>query len=238
MEAEAAHLSRRKVIRAFKMRGLALQSSALDAMMNVLQRESSRSDDVLQALLDEIKERVLSAHSQQSIVTKTFLADVVADMSRDGRDVHEEALQLLNAYDTPRLEFDTMRKQFSLLTEDEESRSFFGEATDKVSQQVMCTISRSHPADCRVSSSCLSQADMFSQRFAIVQQRILRQDLFRPKLVTADGRSASGDGRNVTHTITPVESLLGRAGVKFLLGMIVQVRATCGLLHYDEERKQ
>lgn len=66
---------------------------------------------------------------------------------------------------------------------------------------------------------------MFSQRFALVQQRILRQDLFRPKLVTADGRSASGDGRNVTHTITPVESLLGRGGVKFLLGMIVQVRA-------------
>jgi hypothetical protein len=31
---------------------------------------------------------------------------------------------------------------------------------------------------------------------------------------------------------------LGRAGVKFLLGMIVQVRATCGLLHHDEERKQ
>jgi len=65
---------------------------------------------------------------------------------------------------------------------------------------------------------------MFAQRFALVQQRILRQDLFRPKLVTADGRS--GDGRNVTHSITPVESLLGRAGVKFLLGMIVQVRKT------------
>lgn len=66
---------------------------------------------------------------------------------------------------------------------------------------------------------------MFSQRFALVQQRILRQDLFRPKFMTADGRSASGDGRNVTHTITPVESLLGRAGVKFLLGVIVQVCA-------------
>jgi hypothetical protein len=77
---------------------------------------------------------------------------------------------------------------------------------------------------------------MFAQRFALVQQRILRQDLFRPKLVTADGRSASGDGRNVTHTITPVESLLGRAGVKFLLGMIVQARTVS--LHFDEEYKK
>lgn len=73
-----------------------------------------------------------------------------------------------------------------------------------------------------VTHQCVHQADMFAQRFALVQQRILRQDLFRPKLVTADGRS--GDGRNVTHAITPVESLLGRTGVKFLLGMIVQVR--------------
>lgn len=84
--------------------------------------------------------------------------------------------------------------------------------------------------------SCFSQVDMFAQRFALVQQRILRQDLFRPKLVTADGSSASGDGRNVTHTITPVESLLGRSGVKFLLGMIVQVLTDS--LRFDEEYRQ
>jgi hypothetical protein len=136
METDTAHLSRRQVIRAFKMRGLSLQSSALDAMMNVLQRESSRSNDVLQAILDEIRERILSARSQQPIVTKGLLADVVADMSRDGRDVHEEALQLLDAYNTPRLEFDAMRKQFSLLTRDNEPRSFLGDANQKVSQQV------------------------------------------------------------------------------------------------------
>jgi hypothetical protein len=135
METDSAHthLTRRQVIRAFKMRGLSLQSSALDAMMNVLQRESSRSNDVLQVILDEIRERILSARSQHPIVTKTLLADVVADMSRDGRDVHEEALQLLDAYDTPRLEFDTMRKQFSLLTQEDGPRSFFGDASQKVS---------------------------------------------------------------------------------------------------------
>ena len=61
---------------------------------------------------------------------------------------------------------------------------------------------------------------MFAQRFSLIQQRILRQDLFRPKLVSADGRQASSDDRNVTHTLTPIESLLGRTGVKFMLGMI------------------
>ena len=63
---------------------------------------------------------------------------------------------------------------------------------------------------------------MFSQRYALIQQRILRQDIFQPKLVTAGTpRHRHGGG---THTLTPVESLLGRSGVRYLLGMIVQVR--------------
>lgn len=62
---------------------------------------------------------------------------------------------------------------------------------------------------------------MLSQRFALVQQRILKQAVFRPKLVTEDGRQASSDARHVTHKITTIESMLGKSGVRFLLGMIV-----------------
>ena len=64
---------------------------------------------------------------------------------------------------------------------------------------------------------------MFAQRFALIQQRILRQDLFRPKLVSSNGHGTSTEERNVTHSLTPIESMLGRHGVRFLLGMIVQV---------------
>jgi hypothetical protein len=220
-----APLSRRQVVRSFKMRGMALQASACDAVMNVLDREQQAKHDVLNALLDELCER------RQPVITQELLASVVADLSRDGRDVHEEALQLLNAYDTPRLDYDTMRKQFTLVNEQE--RSFFGEANDKVGfhdiwiyniLQFVCFLHSFHK----------NQADMFAQRFALVQQRILRQDLFRPKLVTADGRSS--DGRNVTHAITPVESLLGRAGVKFLLGMITQVRVKLQQIYMVKRR--
>ena len=65
------------------------------------------------------------------------------------------------------------------------------------------------------------QVEMFSQRYALILQRILRQDIFQPKLVTRHGHSAQSNGS--THTLTPVESLLGRSGRRFLLGMIVQV---------------
>ncbi len=73
----------------------------------------------------------------------------------------------------------------------------------------------------------LSKVEMFAQRYALIQQRILRQDIFQPKLVTATtsrrhGRGYDG-GENIT--LTPVESLLGRSGRRFLLGMIVQVRS-------------
>ena len=130
------------------MRGLAVQAGALDAMLNVLSRESSQSSqDVLTAVLDEIKERLMQSDrgggkggrgggggggGQQLVVTKSLLADVVADLSRDGGDVTEEALQLLDAFSTPRLSYDSMRKQFTLLTDRMEKRSLHGEAIHKV----------------------------------------------------------------------------------------------------------
>lgn len=192
--------NRRRVARAFKMRGLAVQASALDAVLNVLRRESStNAPETLHMILDEIKERMMStpssSQSSQLVVTKRLLSDVVADMSRDGGDFTDEAVQLLDAFQTPRLSYDTMRKQFTLMTEKSESRSLFGEAVHKV--------------------------DMYAQRYGLIHQRILRQDLFRPKLVTADGRRSEESG--ATHILTPVESLLGQSGPKFLLGMIVQV---------------
>ena len=79
----------------------------------------------------------------------------------------------------------------------------------------------------------ITQVDMFSQRYALIQQRILRQDIFQPKLVTArhGARSSQSSEEGGTHTLTPVESLLGRGGIRYLLGMIVQVRfAECIIL--------
>uniref|UniRef100_A0A7S4I565 DNA polymerase epsilon subunit n=1 Tax=Odontella aurita TaxID=265563 RepID=A0A7S4I565_9STRA len=192
--------NRRRVARAFKMRGLAVQASALDAMLNVLKRESPHTaQETLHMILDEIKERMMSSSNtsqlSQLVVTKRLLSDVVADMSRDGGDFTDEAVQLLDAFQMPRLAYDSMRKQFTLMTDSSEERSLFAEAPHK--------------------------ADMYAQRYGLIQQRILRQDLFRPRLVTADGRRS--DESNATHVLTPVESLLGQSGLKFLLGMIVQV---------------
>lgn len=174
--------TRKRTTRTFKSRGLTIQSSALDALLNVLSREDQvhNSDEALNAIIAEIKLR------NAKVVSVSLLEEVVAELSRNGRDVTEEALQLLNAHQMPRLEYDSMRRTFSLING---KKSLIGEASDKV--------------------------DMFAQRYSLIHQRILRQDIFQPKLVGGGGG---------THVLTPVESLLGRSGRKFLLGMIVQVR--------------
>eukprot|EP00986_Skeletonema_menzelii_P013832 scaffold8470_cov118-Skeletonema_menzelii.AAC.6 len=201
---------RKRLTRIFKMHGLSLQASALDTLCDVVQREAevgrNKADvnNVIFNIIDEIKDRRIQggngsggrSSSMGNIVTSALLEDVVADFRRDAKDVSDDAVQLLDAFHMPRLDFDRMRKNFSLVPFGKEERELYGEAVAKV--------------------------DMFNQRYALIQQRILRQDIFQPKLVTNRlGRSAQNNGG--THTITPVESLLGRSGRRFLLGMIVQV---------------
>lgn len=138
------------------MRGLSIQSSALDALLNVLSREQQRDvdgdgggsssnsrsgDDALLAIIDEIKERMIHSGGRSSnsitssagasnIVTTALLEEVVAELSRDAKDVTDEAVQLLDAFRTPRLEYDAMRRTFTLV--DGKQRSLYGEAVDKV----------------------------------------------------------------------------------------------------------
>ena len=127
---------RKRIARIFKMRGLSIQATALDALLNVLRRESSSSDhstdETLFAIIDEVKDRMIQGGRGSNVVTTSLLEEVVAEMSRDARELTEDAVQMLDAFKTPRLEFDTMRKQFSLVGYGNEKRSLYGEAVDKV----------------------------------------------------------------------------------------------------------
>ena len=123
---------RKRIARIFKMRGLQAQSSAIDALLNVLRREQQNNDDTLFAIIDEVKDRMIQDGQGTNVVTTSLLEEVVAELSRDGRDVTEEAVQMLDAFKTPRLDFDTMRKNFNLVEFGKEKRTVYGEAVDKV----------------------------------------------------------------------------------------------------------
>jgi flagellar hook-basal body complex protein FliE len=128
---------RQKITKAFKVRGLTIQSQAVDALLNVLQREEASSfDTMLHEIIDEVKGRLMSSESvgPQLVVTKSILADVVAEWSRNSDDVVDEALQLLDAFDTPRLVFNALKREYKLnpVSIDDGKTSLFGLATDKV----------------------------------------------------------------------------------------------------------
>ena len=132
---------RKRVARTFKSRGLTIQSTALDALLNVLSRETH--DETLFAIIDEVKDRLITGGGPGgNVVTTSLLEEVVAELSRDAKDVTDEAVQLLDAFQTPRLEFDALRKQFSLLDDAKEKRSLYGKATDKVGVLV-CSLQNS-----------------------------------------------------------------------------------------------
>ena len=79
---------------------------------------------------------------------------------------------------------------------------------------------RSMPSDAE------HKVDMLVQRFALIQQKVLRQECFRPKLIKKSSNvrtNSSENDDNATTVSTPIESLLGRKGSHNLLGMIVQV---------------
>ena len=131
------------------------------------------------------------------VVSLDLMQDVVADMTRDEMDVMEEAMQLLDLESgVPKLEYDLMKRRFQLASVNHQKRSgggFFGNVDDKV--------------------------DMLLQRYALIYQRLMRQEHFKPKLVSANAHVDAGD----VVKITPIEGLLGSSGVKILLGIIVQV---------------
>lgn len=121
-------ISRRRITRSFKSRGLTLQAAALDGIVSVLQQEEGdQAEQVFTVLLNECKQRA----SSSPIVTTELLASVVANLARTATDVQEEAMQVLNAFETPQLQYDVMRKAFSL--DKKKEKSLFGDATDKVS---------------------------------------------------------------------------------------------------------
>jgi len=188
---------RKQIITSFRKRGLSLSPPALSALLNILShQEQDQSSTVLHSILDEIKERLMDSGNSTLVVSLELMQEVVAGMTRDGRDVMEEAMQLLDLDSgVPKLSYDMMKRRFSL---ENVEGGVFGSVDDKV--------------------------DMLLQRYALIHQRLMRQEHFRPKLfgdTTASG--AGGDGAEGAVRITSIEGLLGSVGEKILLGIIVQV---------------
>lgn len=95
-------------------------------------------------------------------------------------------LQIYSAFETPKLVYE--RKSFAVVKDHSQRCSLFGTPQDKIA--------------------------MLAERYALVQQRILRHALFQPTELNSN---------TIQHKLTPIESLLGQSVQSLVLGVLVHL---------------
>ena len=152
---------KRLIFTAFKKRGLSLAPPALTALINILKHQPNDStsiSSILTNILDEIKERLMEQDIPSLVVSSELLQKVVVDMTRDERDVMDEAMQLLDLKSgMPKLVYEPMKKRFTL--DKNNGGRYFGDVDDKV--------------------------DMLLQRYVLIHQRLMRNEAFKQRLTNA-----------------------------------------------------
>lgn len=197
-------MNKRKILKAFKTRGLTPQAETLTAFVNVLTRENfndAEAAEMATALITAIKARAKGSAS--SVVTPDMLAQVVAELNKSEEDVVNEAVQLLDGFHTKRLVYDAPNKQF-YLQEDEEKEAYALHAGPE------------------------AKVEMYRQRFSLAHQRVLRNHMFRK------GLHKSGSAKiTLTPVESLVGRSSGRFHC-YILGMITQAGDTPGQYYLED----
>jgi len=197
-------LSKRQVIRSCKSRGWTVQPAALQGLLH-------ETEDSLPELLDRIADKIAKAGGGGRTVTADIWQQIL-DEEEEEEEAHTRKkkkqrstttaatqVEVVSAFETPKLVYQVMRKQFQVQDPLQNDWSLWGSAQDKTS--------------------------MLAERYALLHQRVLRHDLFRPN--DLHGSTATGQ-----HQLTPVESLLGNSssGSKgqqrliLVLGLLLQLQ--------------
>lgn len=135
----------REIFKAFKSRGLSLRADASKALARVLLQEEDLSGS-LQMILGEIKDRIEKKDIKTAVIDLDSIESIVADLSTEDEDYSKESTQLLDAFDTPRIDFDERLKSYKLTS--------------------------SPPFDLHPAAE--SKPKMFRDRLVFIQQRLFR----------------------------------------------------------------
>ncbi|NWW41363.1 DPOE2 polymerase, partial [Panurus biarmicus] len=148
--------------------------------------------------LDDVIENVIDAVEKQSLssnmIEQPMVEAAVQECSRAPDEAIENVFNIIGAFDIPRYIYNSESKNLSMT--DLPGPSLFGTARDK--------------------------AELFRERYAILQQRTHRHELFTPSPVVAHP-----DDSKSKFQLKTVETLLGntaKVGEVIVLGMITQLK--------------
>ncbi|XP_014792308.1 PREDICTED: DNA polymerase epsilon subunit 2 [Calidris pugnax] len=185
---------RRRLGSAFRMRGLLLRADALKYLSEALQSISEvELDDVIENVIDAVEKQPLSSN----MIEQSMVEAAVQECSQASDETIENVFNIIGAFDIPRYIYNSERKKFLPLSMTNfPVPNLFGTARDK--------------------------AELFRERYSILQQRTHRHELFSPSPVVAHP-----DESGSKFQLKTVETLLGntaKVGEVIVLGMITQLK--------------
>nr|XP_015825324.2 DNA polymerase epsilon subunit 2 [Nothobranchius furzeri] len=191
---EAARKIKTKVSAAFKMRGLILRPEASRYLVEVLESvDHSELDDVIERVLDAVEKQPLSS----SMVELAVVESAVQDCTQSSDENIDYVCNIIGAFDVPRYIYSVERKKFVPIS------------------------MTNHPAP-SLCGSAKDKAELFRERYTILEQRTHRHELFTPPAIG----TVVQEGQNKFQLRT-IEALLGstaKMGEVIVLGMITQLK--------------
>uniref|UniRef100_A0A4W6EPJ1 DNA polymerase epsilon subunit n=1 Tax=Lates calcarifer TaxID=8187 RepID=A0A4W6EPJ1_LATCA len=198
---DVARKIKTKVSAGFKMRGLILRPEASRYLVEVLESVSpSDLDDVLERVLDAVEKQPCTYSTvqfSQSLSDRSVFNAQSTVCSTCCVLVFDNVFNIIGAFDVPRYIYSVERKKFVPISMTRHpTPSLCGMAKDK--------------------------AELFRERYTILQQRTHRHELFTPPAIG----TAVEEGQNKFQLKT-IEALLGstaKLGEVIVLGMITQLK--------------
>ncbi|CAL9687055.1 unnamed protein product [Knipowitschia caucasica] len=191
---EVSRKIKNKVSAGFKMRGFILRPEASRYLVEVLEAVSvTELDDIMERVLDAVEKQPLSS----SMIELSVLESAVQDCTQSCNEAIDNVFNIIGAYDIPRFIYNVERKKFIPI-----------KMTSHPSPS-LCGLSR-------------DKAELFRERYTILQQRTHRHELFTPPAIG----TVVDEGQNKFQLKT-IEALLGstsKLGEVIVLGMITQLK--------------
>ncbi|KAJ3613886.1 hypothetical protein NHX12_020130 [Muraenolepis orangiensis] len=196
-----------KVSADVKMRGLMLRPDASKYLVEVLESVNpTELEDVIEKILDAVEKQPLSS----AMIELSVMETAVQDCSQSCDENIDNVFNIIGAFDVPRYIYSAERKKFVPIN------------LTKHPAPSLCGVAR-------------DKAELFRERYSILQQRTHRHELFTPPAIG----SAVDESRNKFQLKT-VEALLGctaKLGEVIVLGMITQLkeagmRTRCSIAYY------
>jgi DNA polymerase epsilon subunit 2 len=132
-------ISARDLSRAFKQRGFIIQANAVRGLQNALKPGPGivAEKEVVLSWVDNVIAHLTKKIDNGgggivgNVVTEALMSEVVAELTRDQDDIVRDSLQVISAFDTPIVKFDTVNKSFYFGSR-EKAKSLHGTPESKV----------------------------------------------------------------------------------------------------------